>query len=291
MKRYASVSALAAAALASSVIAAAPAAASPAHAAPAAASPAQPAQAAATSIQPGGPLGLATGSHASRESIAESTQNVVSDNWGGYIALKSGTRFRYVQSTFFVPYVDCAGTPDSFSGHWVGLDGASNASVEQDGILAACQGRTPLYAAWYEMFPQPPVYPDITIRPGDSIVASVYYNSSTHKFTLKLTDTTNGRHFSVTRSCPPGASCQRTSAEAISEAPSGATGVLPLTDFRAEGYSGIKVTSQAGRHAGLRSASWNTLAVTTVNSSGTVLDQPTAIFHGTAFSMYWMAES
>jgi peptidase A4-like protein len=301
MKRYASVSALAAAALASSVAAAAPAAASHlqpapvaashAQAAPAARSPLQAAHAAVTSIQPGGPLGLARGSHASRQSITESTQNVVSNNWGGYVALKSGTHFRYIQSTFFVPYVDCASTPDSFSGHWVGIDGANNASVEQDGILAACQGTTPAYAAWYEMFPQPPVYPDITIRPGDSILASVYYNSSTRKFTLKLADTTNGRHFSVTRSCPSGASCQRTSAEAISEAPSSGTGVLPLTDFRAEGYSDTKVTNRSGQHGGLRSPNWNTLAVTTVNSSGTVLDQPTAIFRGTAFSMYWMAES
>ena len=64
----------------------------------------------------------------------------MSQNWGGYVAQQHGVKFRYVRATFFVPYVDCASTPSSFSGHWVGLDGAGNATVEQDGILAACQG-------------------------------------------------------------------------------------------------------------------------------------------------------
>jgi len=278
---YGRVSALAAAAITCSVIVAPPAAAS--HG--------RPVRAPVTRVQPGGPLGLAGGGPTSRKGITESTQNVVSDNWGGYVALQPGTRFRYIQATFFVPYVDCTSTPDSFSGHWVGLDGASNGTVEQDGILAACQGSTPQYAAWYEMFPQPPVYPDITIRPGNSIVASVYFSASTNRFTLRVTDTTNGEHFTVTRACPAGSTCARASAEAISEAPSGGSGILPLTDFRAEGYSGITVTSRYGRRGGLRSPFWNTLAVTTQNTTGTVLDQPTGIFRGTAFSMYWMAEN
>ena len=60
--------------------------------------------------------------------------------------------------------------PRAFSGKTVNVE-----TVEQDGILAACQGTTPVYSAWYEMFPLPPVYSNITVRPGNSIVASAYY--------------------------------------------------------------------------------------------------------------------
>jgi hypothetical protein len=190
---------------------------------------------------------------------------------------------------FFVPYVDCAGTPNSFSGHWVGLDGASNATVEQDGILAACQGTTPQYSAWYEMFPKPPVYSTIPIHPGNSIVASVYYDASAGTFTLSLTDTSNGAHFSHTQACPSGSACQRTSAEVISEAPSNGASILPLTDFRAESFSDAVVTDSRGVRAGLRGPAWDTLDVTTQDPGGRVLDQPTQIYRGMSFGCYWMA--
>ncbi len=171
-------------------------------------------------VRPGGPMALPGNRPSAPWTFSGKTVNIVSQNWGGYVAQQHGVKFRYVRATFFVPYVDCASTPSSFSGHWVGLDGAGSATVEQDGILAACEGATPTYSAWYEMFPLPPVYSTMTVRPGNSIVASSYYDSGTGKFTLSLTDTTNGEHFTHTLSCPSGSQCQRLSAEVISEAPS-----------------------------------------------------------------------
>jgi hypothetical protein len=240
-------------------------------------------------VQPGGPVAF-VGARPSFGSSMYSTQNVVSNNWGGYATQRQGTKFRYIHATFFVPYVNCANTPNSFSGHWVGLDGFSDTTVEQDGILAACNGSAAQYSAWYEMFPKPPVYKSVTINPGDSIEASVYYNSGANNFRLSLTDTTNGQGFSVTKSCPAQSSCARTSAEAISEAPSNGSSILPLTDFRAESYGSVTVTDRAGQRGGLRAANWDTLAITTENMSGLVLDQPTQISRGTAFDMYWMAK-
>jgi hypothetical protein len=242
-------------------------------------------------IKPGGPMALPGNRPTAPLAFSGKTVNVVSQNWGGYVAQRQGVRFRYVRATFFVPYVDCASTPSSFSGHWVGLDGAGNATVEQDGILAACQGSTPMYSAWYEMFPLPPVYSAMTVRPGNSIVASAYYDSGTGKFTLSLTDTTNGQHFSHTLACPAQSQCQRLSAEVISEAPSSGTSILPLTNFRAESFSDIVVTNSRGGRAGLRGPGWDTFGVTTQNMTATVLDQPTQIFRGRAFDCYWMAAS
>ena len=242
-------------------------------------------------VKPGGPMALPGNRPSAPLTFSGKTVNVVSQNWGGYVAQQHGVKFRYVRATFFVPFVDCASTPSSFSGHWVGLDGAGNATVEQDGILAACEGATPTYSAWYEMFPLPPVYSTMTVRPGNSIVASSYYDSGTGKFTLSLTDTTNGEHFTHTLSCPSGSRCQRLSAEVISEAPSSGTSILPLTNFRAESFSDIVVTDSHGQRAGLRAPWWGTFAVATENSGGTVLDQPTQVFRGKDFDCYWMTQS
>jgi len=242
-------------------------------------------------IKPGGPMAVARNQPSAPRAFSGKTINVVSQNWGGYVAQQHGVKFRYVRATFFVPYVDCASTPSSFSGHWVGLDGAGNGTVEQDGILAACQGATPTYSAWYEMFPLPPVYSNITVRPGNSIVASAYYDSGTGKFTLSLTNTTNGEHFTHTLACPSGSLCQRNSAEVISEAPSSGVSILPLTNFRAESFSDAVVTNSHGQRGGLRAPWWGTFGVSTENNSGAVLDQPTQIFRGKAFDCYWMAQS
>ena len=255
------------------------------------AAPAAPRAGRLAQIRPGGPMAVPRNRSAARQAFYGKTINVVSQNWGGYVAQRPGVKFRYVRAAFFVPYVDCASTPSSFSGHWVGLDGAGNGTVEQDGILAACQGATPVYSAWYEMFPLPPVYSNITLRPGNSIVASAYYNSGTGKFTLSLTNTTNGEHFTHTLACPSGSLCQRSSAEVISEAPSSGTSILPLANFRAESFTDVVLTSSHGQRAGLRAPWWDTFGVSTENNSGAVLDQPTQIFRGKAFDCYWMAQS
>jgi peptidase A4-like protein len=148
-----------------------------------------------------------------------------------------------------------------------------------------------VYSAWYEMFPLPPVYSNITLRPGNSIVASAYYDSGTGRFTLSLTNTTNGEYFTHTLACPSGSLCQRSSAEVISEAPSSGTSILPLSNFRAESFTDVVVTNSHGQRAGLRARWWDTFGVSTENNSETVLDQPTQIFRGKAFDCYWMAQS
>lgn len=237
---------------------------------------------AATGLRPGGPAILARGARRS----GGSSSSERSLNWGGYAAW--GTRFRYVRATFFVPYLDCRSTPGAYSTHWAGLDGLRGGTVEQAGINANCDGRTARYRAWYEMAPLPPAYPHITVRAGDSIVASVSYHDAARTFTLRLRDTTSGQHFRRTVACPAGSTCARGTAEAISEAPLRSGRYLPLADFRSEAFSSIRVISQAGQQGGLRSAHWNTSRITTVDSSGAVLDQPTSLYRGTAFGMYWL---
>jgi hypothetical protein len=245
----------------------------------------------AEALSPGGPMVTAPG-HSQPASTSRPGHTVIhSLNWAGYAANRAGTTFRSVSAAFLVPYLDCSAAPKSYSSHWVGLDGLGSASVEQVGIEADCSGSTAQYYAWYEMYPKP-VSVVFQVGAGNAVQASVTHRRSDGKFVLMLRDTTNGRHFSRTLNCAAKA-CIRSSAEVISEAPSnGSGGILPLADYRAASYSGITLTTSRGRRSGLSSRYWNTFQIVGVgDSSHELTAQPTSLFQGQAFSVYWFRAS
>src|SRR6266851_1990082 len=122
-----------------------------------------------------------------------------SGNWAGYIALTGGstTSYKEVQSDYTVPSVNCnsVGTGDGFAYHWVGLDGWSSGTVEQDGVAGLCQGGSASYDAWWEMFPNG-INLVFSVSPGDAITSSVTYNGGGN-YTLFLNDHTSGKSFSL----------------------------------------------------------------------------------------------
>jgi len=283
--------------------------------------PASPAVTTATSskvpasIRPGTPLqavgvGAAPGAAAA---AATSVTSLQSSNWAGYAASFGSTTFRFVSAQFTVPTVDCTGVTDTdgaWSGHWVGLDGfrSTSTTVEQIGLVAGCDGTstTPIYAPFWEMFPNAANEPNIPVSPGDVINLSVYYNKSTRKFTLTYSDTTNGQHFTRTRACPAGATCRRNSAETISEAPAQVVGstvsILPLANFNTASFANVSITNTSGTHrGGLRSSFWNTSEITQASdgtnvtvagvpiAAGIPLDIPTALSLKRNFSDQWQA--
>jgi Peptidase A4 family len=256
-----------------------------AAAAPATASPAP--QPMIPAPQPGGPAGT---------SATTMIDTVFSHNWGGYAVHQRGVTFRAVKATFFVPFMNCAVTPGStspgdFSSHWVGLDGFASQTVEQDGIEADCVGGSAHYDAWHEVFPRPEQPVSMKIRAGDSITASVRYSRSTRKYRLEVTDNTNGNHFTVHQRCAGSAACVRSSAEAISEAPSDNKGILPMADYGASSFSAISITGGSGRTGGLKSSHWNHSKIIQVGgSSGHTIASPTAL-HGRSFDVYWLGQN
>jgi hypothetical protein len=78
------------------------------------------------------------------------TVNVVSQNWGGYVAQQHGVKFRYVRAAFSLLTLTARACRPAFPGIGSAWMTRGNGTVEQDGILAACQGTTPVYSAWYE---------------------------------------------------------------------------------------------------------------------------------------------
>jgi hypothetical protein len=231
-----------------------------------------------------------------------------STNWSGYVATGtwSGAQFRYVQATFTVPSLNCAATPGTTSapttvGDWVGLDGvgynfgASN-TVEQDGIAAQCASGAAQYYAWWENYPNNPTYPNLTISPGDAIEADVYYDGSRTvaqgQYNFTLIDVTTDQSFGTWQKCGA-ASCANSSAEVITEAPSGPAGILPLADYGISNYENIAMTDKAGQRAGITSSNWKSTELVQVDSTtGTrTLSTPGPLFGGQAFSTFWKAAS
>jgi hypothetical protein len=210
---------------------------------------------------------------------------VDSTNWSGYA--DTGTGYKSVSAHWKEPTGTCT-SATSLAAFWVGIDGFSSQSVEQDGTLIECSGGTPFYFTWWEMFPTNDIQVvGDTLSPGDSITASVTRSGTT--YTLKLTDSTNtANSFSEKETCSA-SSCADTSAEWIAEAPSSSTGVEPLTHFSQWTASSAKVatTSKTGVIS-----SFTDDEITMVDSSNKVKAQPSALnTTGNGFHVTWKAST
>ncbi len=187
-------------------------------------------------VRPGGLIQHLTG--------PAGTRHATSANWSGY-ALHGGT-YRSVSASWTEPKGHCtAGDGHDYSSFWVGLDGYGSSTVEQTGTDTDCQGGTAKHYAWYEMYPAGSRRIGHTVKAGDKMSASTVWNGGS-RFTLKLTDHT--RHWTATEHRTLG-SARRSSAEVIIEAPSSASGELPLANFGTVHFTGSKVNgSKIGSH-------------------------------------------
>ncbi len=94
-------------------------------------------------------------------------------NWSGYAKTSTTAQaFTAVSAKWTQPKVKC-GIEDQMSATWVGLDGATNGTVEQDGTTGWCFRGRATYFTWYEMFPAGSVTVGKSLKPGDKITASV----------------------------------------------------------------------------------------------------------------------
>jgi len=196
-----------------------------------------------------------------------------SSNWSGYAATGGG--FTSVTSSWTQPSASC-GSATTYSSFWVGLDGDGSSTVEQTGTSADCSGGSARYYAWYEMYPKYPVNLSMAVSPGNSITATVSVTGN-GRYTLHIHNNTTGGDFSITQK----GHGQNYSAEAIAEAPSSRSGVLPLTNFGSVNFSGTVVNGQPIKN-------FNPDRIDMVTSSGTVKAQTSGLNSaGTDFSVAW----
>jgi hypothetical protein len=227
-------------------------------------------------FRPGGlmarPGGVARALGHGVNTTAEST------NWSGYAVTGANGAFNSVSASWTQPTATCTSRRSAqYASFWVGLDGYSSDSVEQTGSDSDCDGRTPEYYGWYEMYPAYPVNFSNTVKPGDAMSASVTFSGS-DTYTLVLHDATQGWTQTVVQN---ESGLDRSSAEVITEAPSSNTGVLPLADFGTINYS---TSSANGSSLGTQ----NPVQIIMVDNSGNEKDSTSSISSGGAFSNTWI---
>jgi hypothetical protein len=206
---------------------------------------------------------------------------VESTNWSGYA--DTGSNFSQVAGNWSEPGASC-GRSTTYAAFWVGIDGYSSDSVEQDGTFIECYGGTAYQYSWWEMYPTNDIQVvGESVAPGDSISASVVRSGD--NYTLKVTDSTHSANsFSTTQNC---SDCANSSAEWIAEAPccTNSGGILPLADFGTWTESGATVTE--GSSSGVIS-SFTDDEITMIDNSGNVKAQPGPLNgSGNGFSVTW----
>jgi hypothetical protein len=204
-----------------------------------------------------------------------------STNWSGYADTGSG--FTSVTAKWTEPSAKC-GSAESLAAFWVGIDGFTSTTVEQDGTLIVCEDGVPSYFTWWEIYPENDIqYVGDTLAPGDKITASVVRSGDS--YTLSVTDSTNSANsFSTTQTYSGAAD---SSAEVIAEAPccTSSGGILPLSHFSTFSATGaaVKTTSASGSIS-----SFTDYEITMVDSSEHVKAQPGALTDsGKAFKVTW----
>lgn len=230
-------------------------------------------------------------------------------NWSGYA--DTGSTFTNVAGSWIQPTATCPSNASQLASFWVGIDGYSSKddAVEQIGTDSDCAkthgkgsvngpngkgggngkgGKTgdASYYAWYEFYPQLPVFLSTStypVAPGDSMSAQV--SASGASFTLTLTDSTEKWTYSTVQTLSPIPA--ESSAEWIAESPQACSkkcGNAQLADFGSVSFSGASANGQA-----ISSPSFTDEEITMEKKNGKVIKaQPSALSDdGTAFSITW----
>jgi hypothetical protein len=172
-----------------------------------------------------------------------------SSNWSGYADYEEGTTFTQVEGSWKQPQANCKQMKRrqfALAAFWVGLDGYENNTVEQIGTEADCEGTTPVYYAWWELYPERFYVIELggeeaPVEPGDELHAEVNTNGGEGPGTLKLVDEpAEGKMWTFSRSFQLG-SLEFSSAEWIAEKP-----FNRFTDFGSVDFSGARATAAGG---------------------------------------------
>ena len=202
-----------------------------------------------------------------------------SSNWAGYVASAPNGSVTRVSADWIEPTGSCT-SASSYAAFWVGLDGATDSSVEQTGTLIACNSGVASYYAWWELYPSTPIelVKGLTVAPGDRVSASVSYASGAFKMSISVAGHSYAKKASE--------SASRSSAECIAEDIAVGSALAPLTDFGRVNFTACKATI-SGTSSGI-----GTFATvdefTMVDSARHVLAATSSLnTAGKAFSVKW----
>ena len=198
----------------------------------------------------------------------------VSSNWSGYAA--TGGTYTSVTGTWKVPQPsgDTAGADAT----WVGIGGVNTRDLIQAGTQSMANGGSVRYEAWIEMLPATSQTVPLSVRPGDSVTATITEQSAgTWLITIKNNTTSQSYRNTVSYSS------SRSSAEWIEEAPSSGRSVVPLNDFGVVTFTDGSAVKN-GQTVTISGA--GATAITMINGSRQPIAQPSTLgADGSSFSV------
>lgn len=150
-------------------------------------------------------------------------------NWAGYFVTGSAGSVTGAQGSFSVPSVSCAkGT--TYVALWAGVDGATDSTVQQAGVMVECSGGSAVYSAWTEFYPAAPTYASWTPSPGDvvSVMIACTSVSGGASCSAAVNDLTSGQSYSNSATV---SGAQLANAECILERPSIGGSITKLANF------------------------------------------------------------
>jgi hypothetical protein len=124
------------------------------------------------------------------ESTADSgVRYATSGNWGGYVADVLTTPY-WVDGAFGTFYAQLVCSTCNNLASWVGVGGWNGNYIAQAGFDER------LDRAWYELWPNAPVYLNIYPAAGNALYVDVHYDLSTAKWYILFDDASTGQYWS-----------------------------------------------------------------------------------------------
>ncbi len=236
-----------------------------------------------------------------------SIQAATSPNWSGYVSLKPPSKAP-VSARVALPAVAC--TTSGRVSMWVGYDGWTSNTVEQDGVSAMCShtGAQPSFHIWWELFKgscflsicysrfydiyERPVATSYALVAGDSVDLSVARLAprplGRDKITFRISAyDAHGRplrgQWQKTVIEPLAYNAKYSSSECILEAPGTASGLAAMPNFGRADFANCSIIDDATSATDLRSVNMVRNRITLTKAEGvTVRDD---------FAVDWQASS
>lgn len=222
-------------------------------------------------------------------------------NWAGYVALSDlenpQPTVTGVSASWTVPTV-ASSFSNLYSATWIGIGGYNNSNINiNDSTLIQCGTEQDssrfrqTYYAWYELLPNssiPIPSRNITVSPGDQIVASIQLSNTTpNQWIINITDTTSVpiQTYQITVNY----TSSQLTAEWIVERPVVSNVLSSLADFGNVTFTNCTATI-GGSSGTITNSSWQAVTMyskTTPNVQLTDVSDLTP--DGSEFTVNWLA--
>ena len=223
-------------------------------------------------------------------------------NWSGYVSLNPPSKTP-VSARVTLPTVACT-TSGSVS-MWVGYDGWTSNTVEQDGVSAVCShvGGQPSFHIWWELFKgscflsicysrfydidERPVATSYTLAAGDSVGLSVArlaprfpLGRDKIDFRISAYDARGhplGDQWQKTVTEPLAYNAKYSSSECVLEAPGTASGLAALPNFGQADFANCSIIDDAASATDLRSVNMVRNGITLTTTEGVTVQDDFAV--------------